>query len=378
MRIMERITTRITTRIIKWNLLTAILASVVAIAVTLSACSPTQPAQPVQPAQPANPGEQAAKPAPQPQQAAKRFVTIVTGSTGGTYYPVGTILANLWNEKLGSTGISASAQSSGGTVENLNMIKGGEAQLAIAMTNLSLFNYAGTEGFKDKGNPKLRFITALWPDVTQCVVTRASKVQSVNDLKGRRFCVGAAGSGTEYSSRMILKLIGGLGDKDYKAEHLGYFESSQAMQNGQLDGMNAEGGVPTSAVSEIFASATPVRLLEFSDEDYQKLAKEVPFYVQYTIPANTYKNQDKPVKTLGVKCAVVCNSDLPEDLVYSLVKTMYDNLSTIKIAHKALDYLTFDGAIQGLPPVPLHKGALRFYKEKGVQVPANLIPPEAK
>ncbi|MGE5543023.1 MAG: TAXI family TRAP transporter solute-binding subunit, partial [Bacillota bacterium] len=314
----------------------------------------------------------------QPQQGQRQFLTIVTGSTGGTYYPVGTILANLWNAKLGPTGISASAQSSGGTVENLNMIKGGEAQLAIAMTNLALFNYSGTEGFKDKGNPKLRFITSLWPDVTQCVVTTASKVESVKDLKGKKFCVGAAGSGTEYSSRMILKIIGGLSDQDYKAEHLGYFESSQAMQNGQLDGMNAEGGVPTSAVSEIFASATPVRLLEFSDEDYQKLAQQVPFYVQYTIPANTYKNQDKPVKTLGVKCAIVCNSDLPEDLVYSLVKTMYDNLESIKPAHKALDYLTFDGAIKGLPPVPLHKGALKFFKEKGVQIPADLVPPEAK
>ena len=344
---------------------------VVALALTLSACSGQKPEQPAQ--QPKGQGQTQTQ-----QQAGKKFITIVTGSTGGTYYPVGTILANLWNEKLGSMGIQASAQSSGGTVENLNMIKGGEAQLGIAMTNLSLFNYKGTERFEGKANPKLRFLTALWPDVTQFVVTQSSGINSIKDIKGKRFSVGAAGSGTEYSTRMILKVIGGLTFDDIKKEHLGYFESSQAMQNGQLDGMNAEGGIPTSAVSEIFASATKVKILEFSDEDYQKLAKEVPFYIQYTIPANTYKGQDKPVKTLGVKCAIVGSSDLPEDLVYNLVKVMYENLATIKPAHKVLDYLTLEGAVKGLPPVPLHAGAVKYFKEKGIQIPAELIPPEAK
>ncbi|NPV70140.1 MAG: TAXI family TRAP transporter solute-binding subunit [Firmicutes bacterium] len=346
---------------------------VVAVVLSFSACSGQQPApEPKKEVQPAQPVPQ------QPQQGGKKFITIVTGSTGGTYYPVGTILANLWNEKLGSTGVAASAQSSGGTVENLNMIKGGEAQLAIAMTNLSLFNFQGAERFQGKANPKLRFLTALWPDVTQFVVTQASGINSIKDIKGKRFCVGAAGSGTEYSTRMILKVIGGLTFDDIRKEHLGYFESSQAMQNGQMDGMNAEGGVPTSAVSEIFASATRVKLLEFSDDDYKKLSKEVPFYVQHVIPANTYKGQDRDVKTLGVKCAIVGNSDLPEDLVYNLVKTMYENLASTKTAHKALEYLTLEKAVQGLPPVPLHKGALKYFKEKGLKVPDDLVPPEAK
>ncbi|MEW6229683.1 MAG: TAXI family TRAP transporter solute-binding subunit [Bacillota bacterium] len=294
----------------------------------------------------------------------KTYLAIVTGSTGGTYYPVGTILATLWNDKLGSTGISASAQSSGGTAENLNMIRNGEAELAIAMTNLTWFNYSGTEQYKGKPNPKLRIITGLWPDVTQFVVTKASKINSIQDIRGKRFCTGATGSGTEYSSRAILRVIGGLGDNDYKAEHLGYFESSAAMQNGQLDGFNAEGGVPTSAVSEIFASQTPVKLLSFSDEDYHKLAKEVPFYIQHIIPANTYKGQTEDVKTLGVKCALICSADLSADVVYNLVKTMYENLAQIKSLHKALDYLSLERAVQGLPPVPLHPGAVRYYQEK--------------
>ena len=304
----------------------------------------------------------------------KNYIALVTGSTGGTYYPAGTILATLWNDKLANMGVAASAQSSGGTTENLNMIKSGEAEMAIAMTNLTWFNYSGTETFAGKPNTDLRIVTGLWPDVTQFVVTKASKINTLEDFRGRRFCTGAMGSGTEYSSRAILRIVGGLADKDYRAEHLGYFESSAAMQNGQLDGFNAEGGVPTSAVSEIFASQTAVKLLEFSDQDYAKLAREVPFYVQYVIPANTYKGQTQDVKTLGVKCALICSSKLSEELVYNLVKTMYDNIKHLQSSHKAMEYVTLERAVQGLPPVPLHPGAVKFYREKGISIPENLIP----
>lgn len=305
-------------------------------------------------------------------------ITVVTGSTGGTYYPVGTYFATQWNEKLKDKNINASAQSSGGSVENINMLKSGEADMAIAMANLTYFSYHGQERFEGKSFPKIRFVTGLWPDVTQFVVTEKSKINSVKDIKGKSFSVGAAGSGTEYSTRMILKIIGGLTFEDIKKEHLGYFESSSAMQNGQMDGMNAEGGVPTSAVSEIYASRTPVKMLEFSDEDYEKLKKEVPFYLQFVIPAGTYTNQTKDINTLGVKSALICSADLDADLVYNMVKSLYENLDQVKTAHKALEYLTLQRAVEGLPPVPLHAGAVKYFKEKGLQIPSELIPPEYK
>ncbi len=200
----------------------------------------------------------------------KSFVTIVTGSTGGTYYPVGTIFSTLWNEKLGETGVIASVQSSGGSVENLNMLKNGEAQMGIAMANLTLFAYEGSGKFEDNQFEDVRFVTALWPDVTQFVVTEGSGINSLSDLKGKTFNVGGAGSGTEYSSKVILEAVAGISFDDIKAEHLGYFEASSAMQNAQIVGMNAEGGIPLSAVSEVAASKTEVKLLEFTDEDYAK------------------------------------------------------------------------------------------------------------
>ncbi len=303
----------------------------------------------------------------------KQFVTIVTGSTGGTYYPVGTIFATLWNDKIGDLGVVASAQSSGGSVENLNMLKNGEAQLGIAMANLTLFAYNGEGKFKDNQFEDVRFITALWPDVTQFVVTENSKINSFADIKGNSFNVGGAGSGTEYSTNLILDILMDYDSEDFKAEHLGYFEASSAMQNGQLDGMNAEGGIPTSAVSEIAASKTAVKILEFTDEEYQKIHDVAPYYGQFIIPANLYTGVDKDIETIGIMSALITSASVDEELVYRLTKTIFENYEDISTAHRALENVVLEQALNGLPPVPLHSGAVRYYQEMGIEIPSELI-----
>jgi len=145
-----------------------------------------------------------------PATAAGNFVTIVTGSTGGTYYPVGTILANHFNTVLTKTGIKWSAQSSGGTAENLEMMKKGEAEMAIAMANLTGFAYTGTVRYEGKKIENLRYVMGLWPDVTQFVVRKEANIKTWADLKGKKIAVGPAASGTEFSSRVLLKALAGL------------------------------------------------------------------------------------------------------------------------------------------------------------------------
>ncbi len=302
----------------------------------------------------------------------KQFVTVVTGSTGGTYYPVGTIFSTLWNEKLGDQGVIASVQSSGGSVENLNMLKNGEAQMGIAMANLTLFAYEGSGKFEGNQFEDVRFVTALWPDVTQFVVTEDSGINSVSDLKGKAFNVGGAGSGTEYSSKVILDAVAGISFDDITAEHLGYFEASSAMQNAQIDGMNAEGGIPLSAVSEVAASKTAVKLLEFTDAEYEKIKNVAPYYGQFTVPANLYAGIDKDIQTVGIKSTLITSANMDEDVVYNLVKEIYENHDVIKGDHKALEVVTIEEALKGLPPVPLHKGAIKYYEEKGITVPDHL------
>ena len=301
----------------------------------------------------------------------KEFVTVVTGGTGGTYYPVGTIFSTLWNEKLGDT-IQASAQSSGGSVENLNMLKNGEAQLGIAMANLTLFAYEGSGRFEGNQFEDVRFVSALWPDVTQMVVIESSNINSVSDLAGKSFSVGSAGSGTEYSTKLIMDIVGGLGDADYKAENLSYSDASAAMQNGQIVGLNAEGGIPTSSVAELAASRTKVKILPFSDEEYKAINDTAPYYGRFVVPAGTYSGIETDIETVGVKSALITNANMDEETVYNLTKTIFEYYGEILGSHKALSAMGLDQAVEGLPPVPLHKGALRYYEEKGIDVPEHL------
>ncbi len=309
-----------------------------------------------------------------PKAPEKQFVTIVTGSTGGTYYPVGTIFATLWSEKLGDQGVVASAQSSGGSVENLNMIKNGEAQLGIAVASLAHFAMTGTEGFEGNQIADIRLVTGLWPELSQIVVTKSSGVNTLADLKGRSINVGGAGSGTEYGTLKMLEVLTGMEPGDYRAEHLGYGEASSAMQNGQLDAMNAEAGIPTSAVSEIFAGKTAVKMIEFTEEDYQKLKAAAPQYGYFTVPAGLYTGLDTDTKVVGIKSALFTSTDVDEELIYNLTKEMYENYEDIKTSHMALETVTLENAVQGLPPVPLHPGAARYYQEKGIEIPAELMP----
>ncbi len=301
-----------------------------------------------------------------------KFVTIVTGSTGGTYYPVGTILATLWSDKLADKKVKASAQSSGGSIENLNMLKSNEAQLGIAVASLGYFAYNGKEGFADNKIENLRLVSGLWPELSQFVVTEASGINSIADIKGHSINVGGAGSGTEYTSLKILEIIGGMKLGDFKVEHLGYSEAASAMQNAQLDAMNAEAGIPTSSVSEIFASKTKVKMLEFSDEEFEKLNAAAPQFGQYIVPAGLYPGLDQDVKVVGIKSALFTNSEVSEEMVYELTKAMYEYHSEIEGSHKALETVTLENALKGLPPVPLHPGALKFYKEKGFEIPEGM------
>ncbi|EHM10540.1 TRAP transporter solute receptor, TAXI family [Thermanaerovibrio velox DSM 12556] len=305
---------------------------------------------------------------------AGKFITIVTGSTGGTYYPVGTILANHFNMVLGSKGYKWSAQSSGGTAENLEMLRKKEAEMAIAMSNLTGFAYTGTVRYEGKRIENVRYVMGLWPDVTQFVVRADSKISTWKDLKGKKIAVGPAASGTEFSSRVLLKALGGLEFSDIIPERVGYTEASQALQNGQLDGFNAEAGIPTGAVAELLASRTKVKFLEFSDEDMQKLRKDAPFYYRVVVPANTYPKQDKPLMLAGVKSALIVDKSVPDQVVYDMLKVIYDNKDKMQKEHAAFTKIDYEKPLDGLFGAPLHPGAIKFFMDRGVKIPPKLLP----
>jgi len=306
--------------------------------------------------------------------ASGKFVTIVTGSTGGTYYPIGTILANHFNTALMDKGYKWSAQSSGGTVENLDMMQRSEAEMAIAMANLTGFAYTGPVRYEGKKIENLRYVMGLWPDVTQFVVSGSSGIKTWADLKGKKVAVGPAASGTEFSSRVLLKALAGLTFDDIRAEYVGYSEASQALQNGQLDAFNAEAGVPVAAVAELYAGRQEVNMLEFSPEDIATLKKEAPFYAAVLIPAGTYPNQEKELRVAGIKSALLVGKDVPEELVYDMLKVVYSKKEDLKNEHAAFTKVDFDNPVDGLYGAPLHPGAVKFFKEMGMTIPQELLP----
>lgn len=306
---------------------------------------------------------------------AMEFVTLVTGSTGGTYYPVGTILANHFNKALLSQGYKFSAQSSGGTTENLDMLKKSEAEMGIAMCNLTGFSYTGTNRYEGKPNPNLRYVFGLWPEASQFVFSKSSGIKGWDDLKGKKIAVGPPASGTEFSTRTILQAIPNLTFDDITPEYLGYSESAQALQNGRIDATLLEAGIPTSAVTELYAGRTEVNMLPFNGEVFDKLAKAAPWYAKVIIPAETYPKQAKELNVVGVKCSLIVHPDVADEVVYKALEIIYADREDLLKEHAVFYKVDFDKPMAGLYGAPLHPGAVKFYRDKGMTVPAELLPP---
>ena len=305
------------------------------------------------------------------------FLTMLTGSTGGSYYPIGIIFSTLWNEHLSTTGLNVSAQSSAGGVENLNMLRSGEADLGLAVSDFGYYAMTGTGTFDGQESfPELRGICGLWPELVHLVVTEDSGIESIEDVIGHRVSVGGAGSGTAYNTPIIMDVLANAEiDKDWTPEYLAYSEASVAMQNGQVDGINITGGIPVSSVTELMAGNIGTKIISFTQEQCDQLnSLGYSQFGLYTIPANTYNNQPEDITTLGYKCELFTTADMDEELVYHMTKTLFENMDEIRSSHKALSTIEAETCLQGLAEVPLHPGAVRYFQEIGVEIPEALIP----
>lgn len=306
------------------------------------------------------------------------FLNITTATTGGTYYPIGVGLANLWNEKLKeSDGISVSAQSSAGSVENIDLLRNKEAQLAIMQGLCGAMAWQGKGPFEGNPYQDYRSIAALWFNVEHFTVKQElAKTGTVDDIKGLHFSVGPSGSGTETSTLTIMEGLG-LTLDDITSERLGYTETAQAMKDGRLDGGSFPGGPPVSAISDLYASPLEVKTLEFSDEHLNNINNVFPTWDKWVIKPETYTGQSEEIHTIAQPNWLAINSDIDEEIVYKLTKTIFENLEYLHGVHKATEQISFETAFKGVP-VPLHPGAVKFFKEKGIEIPDNMIPPELK
>jgi hypothetical protein len=291
---------------------------------------------------------------------AEEFITVLTGGTSGVYYPLGAALSKIYSEKIQN--VRPSVQATKASVENLNLLQQGKGEIAFTLGDSLAFAWEGNEeaGFKSKLT-KLRGITAIYPNYIQIVASQDSGIKTLADLKGKRLSVGAPKSGTELNARAILHGAGLTYQDLGKVEYLPFAESVELMKNRQLDATLQSAGLGVSSLKDL-ATSIPITVVEIPANVVDKVGAP---YVKATIPANTYTGQSGDVQTAAVVNYLVTRSDLSDDLVYQMTKSVFENLGELAAAHSAAKEIDIKNAMNGMP-VPMHPGAERYLKEKGI------------
>ncbi|HEY8540924.1 MAG TPA: TAXI family TRAP transporter solute-binding subunit [Pseudothermotoga sp.] len=289
------------------------------------------------------------------------FLTIATGGTAGVYYPLGAAMADIWTRNLKN--VNASAQSTGASVANVNLLKNKEVDVIFVQNDVAYYAYAGIELFKDQPYKGLRGLATLYPETIQIVALADKGINSVYDLKGKRVAVGAAGSGTEVNARHIL-LAAGITYNDIKVQYLSFAEAAENLKNENIDAAFVTAGHPTAAIIDVSA-VKKITIVPVDEKIVQILQKNYPFYTKIIIPANTYKGVDKDVETVAVKAMLAVREDLPADLVYEMLKTLYANQKRLIEAHAKGEMILPETGKEGMS-IPLHPGAEKFFAEMGI------------
>jgi len=308
----------------------------------------------------------------------KKQYVIATASAGGTYYPVGIGIATIASKKLVKKhNIVFSAITSAGSTQNINMLQSGEANFAILQGLFGSMAWQGKVKYEGEAKKNLRSISMLWQNVEQFIIkskdAKSGNIQDLKNLYGKKFSIGGRNSGARVSAETILDSLN-IEYGKMELEFLGYNASANELFQKKIDGMNIPGGVPTPAICNIFIKIgqKKLKILEFNQEDLQKINNNYPVWSPYIIKAGTYPNQKKDIHTIAQPSLLVVTKDTPEETVYFLTKTIYENLPFLHTVHEATKSISLEKATVGLP-IPLHKGAAKFYKEKGIKIPDYLI-----
>lgn len=293
---------------------------------------------------------------------AKKDYILATGGTGGTYYPFGGAIANIWNTKVENMNVTA--QATGASAENLRLINKGEAEYAIVQNDVMDYAYNGTDLFAGEKLANIMTIGTLYPEVVQIAVSKDSGIKSVADFKGKRISVGDAGSGVEFNAKQIMEGYG-LTFDDIKKSNLSFKESAEGIQNGTLDGCFVTAGVPNAALQEL-AFTAGLTLVPVDGEAAKKICEKYGYYTQTTIPGGTYKGTDDDTPALAIKATLAVNSKLDEQTVYEMTKALFENLDELATAHAKGKEVSAKAAVTGVS-VPFHPGAKKYFKEIGLE-----------
>lgn len=288
-------------------------------------------------------------------------LNMATGGTSGTYYAFSGVVANTLNGKL--EGVSINVESSGASGANIDMIDTGNDQLAIVQNDVMYYAYSATDMYADK-DPIQSYsaVMSCYPEYVQIVANK--NITSIEDLKGKKVSVGDAGSGVEFNARQILAAYGIDIDSDITKQNQSFADSADSLKNGTIDAAFVVAGYPTTAVSEL-ASTYEFNLLAIDEEHANALMDEYGFYTYGEIPGGTYNCVAEDIPAVAVMATIIARNDVSEDVIYNLVKAIFDNQEEITAGHAKGAELSLETAVQGID-IPFHPGAEKYFTEAGV------------
>lgn len=291
----------------------------------------------------------------------KTPVTLATGGTSGTYYAVGTALASTLGTKLEKSDLTAI--DSGASKANVQLVNAGDAQMSILQSDVLNYAHNGTGGEKMfEGAPVTDSLWVAGIYIETVQVVASPEITDISQLRGKTVCVGDVGSGTALNSEQVLEAYGMTFD-DIKPYYGSFADGCEALKNGQIDAAINTAGAPTGAITDL-SSTYNFNLLPISDDAFNYLTTTYPFLVEDVVPAGTYSCVTEDVRCVGVKAVLVASANLSDDVVYEMVKAMFDNIGDLQNAHAKFKSLSLEGAIDG--SFDLHPGAEKYYKEMGV------------
>ncbi len=293
------------------------------------------------------------------------FFGIATGGTGGTYYPLGGMLAQMISNKVTIDGkaLSATAETGNASVANASLLGRQGIESAFVAADILDAAYKGEKQFDGKAIKNIRALGALYPETVQLIVRKNEGIKTFTDLKGKSVSSGSPGSG-QWQLLGDLLAVNGMTRKDIKEDYSSFAQSVEKIKDGNLDATLITAGTPTASVMEL-ANHHGISVIPLSGAAVEKLLKEQPYYVSVTLPANTYKGQDTDVQTLAVRAIWATHAGLDDKIAYEVTKALYENLDTLSKVHVKGKEISLDKALDSVS-IPVHPGAEKYYKEKGL------------
>lgn len=303
-----------------------------------------------------------------PAASAERiFFGIATGSTGGVYYPLGGMIAQVIsnNAQVDGARIIATAETGNASVANARLLQDEAIEAGMMGADIADQAYRGTAQFDDGAVTNLRAIGALFPETVQVVVRTESGIESFEDLAGKTVSSGPAGSGMYQLFGDVLDVFGMERD-DVREDFSSFSQAVDKLRDGNIDAFFAIGGLPTVAIQDL-ASSHDIRLLALTDEEIARIREAQPYYSSTVVPAGTYEGQDEDIQTLGLRALLVAHDGLEDDVVYAVAKAIYDNTETLAKVHVQGRNVALESALDSVS-IPVHPGAARFFEEAGIEL----------